>query len=230
MSLCCPVRRTWCRSPARTPRTIRWSTPWAIRPSAKTSAPAIASAVTVRASKGGSPASSAGPVDTTSASERNRGDRNDPRRTANRYLKRIRYGNRNPLLDPRTGQRPPCLAQAQIDAADWMLETVFDYGEHASATPRPDDRGPWTYRTDPFSSYRAGFEVRTTRLCRRVLMFHHFPDQAELGQDCLVRSTDFAYSSDRVPADPRNPIHTIAIFATPISGSSTSTATDTLTY
>ena len=27
----------------------------------------------------------------------------------------------------------------------------------------------WTRRGDPFSSYRAGFEVRTTRLCRRVL-------------------------------------------------------------
>ncbi len=34
-----------------------------------------------------------------SAHERNRGDANDPRRTANRYLKRIRYGNRTPLLD-----------------------------------------------------------------------------------------------------------------------------------
>ena len=31
---------------------------------------------------------------------------------------------------------------------------------------------------DPFSSYRAGFEVRTYRLCQRVLMFHHFPDEA----------------------------------------------------
>jgi hypothetical protein len=28
-------------------------------------------------------------------------------------------------------------------------------------------------REDPFSSYPAGFEVRTCRLCRRMLMFHH---------------------------------------------------------
>ncbi|TFH46277.1 MAG: toxin, partial [ANME-2 cluster archaeon] len=42
------------------------------------------------------------------------------------------------------------------------------------------------------SAYRAGFEVRTYRLCQRVLMFHHFKD--ELGtEDCLVRSTEFAY-------------------------------------
>src|SRR5262249_4878434 len=40
--------------------------------------------------------------------------------------------------------------------------------------------------------YRAGFEVRTYRLCRRVLMFHHFP--GELGaQDYLARATEFAY-------------------------------------
>ncbi|MEQ1575977.1 MAG: toxin TcdB middle/N-terminal domain-containing protein, partial [Vicinamibacterales bacterium] len=41
-------------------------------------------------------------------------------------------------------------------------------------------------------TYRSGFEVRTYRLCQRVLMFHHFPD--ELGVDpYLVRSTEFAY-------------------------------------
>ena len=47
-------------------------------------------------------------------------------------------------------------------------------------------------RKDPFSSYRSGFEVRTYRLCRRALMFHHFPE--ELGcRDYLVRSTAFEY-------------------------------------
>ena len=63
--------------------------------------------------------------------------------------------------------------------------------------PRP----AWPVRTDPFSSHRAGFEVRTYRLCRRVLMFHHF---AELGiPDYLVRSTDFDYTN---PADLTNPV------------------------
>ena len=36
-------------------------------------------------------------VDLTHAHERNRGDENDPRRKTNRYIKRIRYGNRVPL-------------------------------------------------------------------------------------------------------------------------------------
>ena len=50
----------------------------------------------------------------------------------------------------------------------------------------------WPVREDPFSTYRAGFEVRTYRLCRRVLMFHHFPEEST-GADCLVRSTEFEY-------------------------------------
>ena len=64
----------------------------------------------------------------------------------------------------------------------------------------------WKARVDPFSTYRAGFEVRTYRLCQRVLMFHHFPD--ELGTpDYLVRSTDFTYSYEDNPTDARNPIY-----------------------
>ncbi len=74
----------------------------------------------------------------------------------------------------------------------WIRYPVFDYGEHDAGNPKPNDPGKWICRPDPFSSYRAGFEVRSYRLCQRVLMFHHFPD--ELGTtDCLVRSTDFTY-------------------------------------
>src|SRR5262249_48385911 len=52
-------------------------------------------------------------------------------------------------------------------------------------------------REDPISSFRATFEVRTYRLCNRVLMFHHFPD--ELGaEDYLVRSTEFTYRQSPV--------------------------------
>ena len=48
-------------------------------------------------------------------------------------------------------------------------------------------------RPDPFSSFRAGFEVRTLRRCRRVLMIHHFK---ELGGPTVVRSTDFEYETN----------------------------------
>lgn len=130
-------------------------------------------------------------------------------RSANRYLKRIRYGNRQPLLlDPeRPSYRPPHVPAPDLSAAGWMFEVVLDYGEGHCAPAAPDgdgrvyvtamaavpDGATWPARTDSFSSYRAGFEVRTHRLCRRILMFHHFP--AELGTaDCLVRSTEFAYT------------------------------------
>jgi RHS repeat-associated protein len=95
----------------------------------------------------------------------------------NRYPKRVRYGNLKPG-----------------DAGTCVFEIVFDYGEHDAASPTADEMQPWPCRQDPFSSYRAGFEVRTYRLCRRVLVFHRF---AELGPEpCLVRSTDFAYAEN----------------------------------
>jgi RHS repeat-associated protein len=147
------------------------------------------------------------------AHERNRGDRNDLRRTANRYLKRIRYGNRVPLLD-NAGHRPRLLTDAQIQNAGWMFDVVFDYGEHDANAPQPDDAGQWTFRADPFSSYRAGFEVRTGRLCQRVLMFHHFASEAGVGHNCLVRSTDFTYSHEQAPDDVCNPVYTFLLAVT----------------
>jgi RHS repeat-associated protein len=159
-------------------------------------------------------------VDLDQAHERNRGPRGDVRRTANRYLKRIYYGNRTPLLDD-SGARPRFLNRAEIDAqmADgaWMFEVVFDYGDHDGVTPKPNDDTTrdaaglltysWKPRPDRFSSHRSGFEIRTTRLCQRVLMFHHFPGEAEVGRDCLVRSTDFTYSDEVDPTGVRNPVY-----------------------
>jgi RHS repeat-associated protein len=118
-------------------------------------------------------------------------------RQANRYLKRILYGNTTPYL--------PTLGPAHADdpPAEWMFEAVFDYGDHVSQFPAPKPDGVWKARVDPFSSHRAGFEVRTYRLCRRVLMFHHFPDAPEVGQDCLVKSTDFDYKLPETLGDPK---------------------------
>src|SRR5213078_333741 len=67
-----------------------------------------------------------------------------------------------------------------------------DYGEHDFINPSSTEVNSWLCRQDPFSSCKSCFEVRTYRLCRRVLMFHHFPD--ELGTpDYLVRATEFTY-------------------------------------
>jgi RHS repeat-associated protein len=148
-------------------------------------------------------------IDVTQAHERNRTDA----RGANRYLKRILYGNLKPYF-PELSEHAAWPALPSDD--QWMFKVVFDYDDHDqdAPTPRDDEKKdsdgeklyPWRRRKDAFSSYRAGFEVRTYRLCQRVLMFHHFPAEAEVGANCLVRSTDFNYSYEQNPTDPRNPI------------------------
>jgi hypothetical protein len=134
-------------------------------------------------------------VDRSGANERNRV------RTANRYLKSVKYGN-----------RVSCLVEPDLTQASWLFEVVFDYDDgHYEELPldaaRPEDvqhrfilasaspGRPWGVRPDPFSTHRATFEIRTYRRCRRVLMFHHVPDlpTGEPGYDGLVRSTEFEY-------------------------------------
>ncbi len=138
-------------------------------------------------------------VDYTQANERNRV------RTANRYLKHILYGNRTPNRDPNDPQWK-AIDATTLSPDTWMFEVVFDYGEHDQTTPLPNDTGVWPRRNDPFSTYRAGFEVRMYRLCQRVLMFHHFLDEPEVGANCLVRSTDFTYAYEVDPQAATNPI------------------------
>ncbi len=125
-------------------------------------------------------------------------NRTPAERGANRYLKRIRYGNTVSRLDA-----------VRFPSTQWLFELVLDYGEHHPLTPAPNDSGAWACRNDPFSSYRSGFEVRTYRLCRRFLVFHHFKNEAGVGADCLVRSLDLRYRSTRgIPSDAQlgNPV------------------------
>lgn len=143
-------------------------------------------------------------VDLTQASERNR---NDASRSAQRYIKNIFYGNRTPYFLNLTGKAATALP------TDWCFELVFDYGEHDAAAPAPEEVQPWSCRLDPFSTYRPTFDVRTYRFCRRVLMFHNFSNEQNVGADCLVRSTDFVHVSTR-PADPSQPFYSYLLSAT----------------
>lgn len=115
---------------------------------------------------------------------------------AQRYLKRIRYGN-----------------QVMHEATDFTFEVVFGYGEHgnvpafdveeaADLAISATELGDWPARPDTFSSFRAGFDVRTRRLCQRILMFHRF---SELGSEdpVLVASTDLTYDANPIAAQLR---------------------------
>ena len=136
-------------------------------------------------------------VDLSQAHERNR---TDTGRAVNRYLKRIKYGNKKSHL----------AHPADFEAQGWHFQVVFDYEQghyravsaegddpyYVEAWADPAEAAEWPVRQDPFSSYRACFEVRSYRLCRRVLMFHDF---ASLGDSpCLVRATDFTYEEGPV--------------------------------
>ncbi|CEJ81595.1 hypothetical protein VHEMI01715 [[Torrubiella] hemipterigena] len=105
-------------------------------------------------------------------------------RTAARYIKRIKYGNTVSALSP------------TFKATNsWMFEIVFDYGDHDSQHPRSETSQPWPVRSDPFSSRRSCFEIRMYRLCRRILMFHHFPDEPGVGKDCVVASFNMNFET-----------------------------------
>jgi hypothetical protein len=166
-------------------------------------------------------------VATDNAHERNRGPQNDFRRTANRYLKRIQYGNRTPLLDA-AGRRPRLLTRAQVNNANGMFEALFDYGEHNATAPTPNDAEAWSYRPDPFSSYRSGFEVRTARLCQRVLVFHHLPGEAGV-ERCLWPLTAEVHGSgclrSRGDRQPMSPSYRVAAHVIPLRRSFRAVAT-----
>lgn len=114
---------------------------------------------------------------------------------ANRYLKRILYGNDTPYL--------PATEQFSAFPTRWCFQVVLDYGEHDLTAPTPAEDTTWACRPDPFSTYRSCFEVRTYRLCRRLLMFHQMSELG--GAPVLVRSTDVTYTGD-TPTDPSTPV------------------------
>jgi hypothetical protein len=163
-------------------------------------------------------------VHRSQANERNRV------RTANRYLKCFKYGictlNRHTatwqVIDP-----------AELADEAWMFEVVFDYekghyeeipldpalsymAQHRFVQASAPVGRPWSVRPDAFSSYRAGFEVRTSRLCQRMLVFHHIPDlpTGEKGYDGLVRSTEFTYLYEPDPKHAKSLVYSRLVSVT----------------
>jgi RHS repeat-associated protein len=126
----------------------------------------------------------------------------------NTYLQSVCYGNKKPYY---RGQLLP-----QED--EFMFRTVFDYGEyedyeridpHTTGLSRNVSQPiqGWKSREDAFSSYRAGFEIRTYRRCQRVLHFHCFPEltrelypeettEESLSAPYLVESMEFCYNKN----------------------------------
>lgn len=74
----------------------------------------------------------------------------------NLYLEKVLYGNKTPYKN--FGDDPP-------KESDYLFSTVFDYG-NLKTKEQVDKINDWDFRTYSFSEYKAGFEIRTTRLCK----------------------------------------------------------------
>lgn len=137
--------------------------------------------------------------------------RSDAGRRTQRYLKSVRYANGQPWFPDWSadGTAPP-------DPDDWYLKLVFDYGDHDAAAPSVARDSDWMVRPDPFSTFRSGFDVRTYRRCRRIMMFHNFPQEPEIGADGLVRSLDLTYADELAPPVPGQPSYSFLAAATQI--------------
>lgn len=118
---------------------------------------------------------------------------------AQTYLKRVLYGNTVPYQDA-----------AFAAQNEWLYSLVFDYGEHwqsGDANTHYEEQYLWPPRPDIFSSFRSGFDIRTYRLCRRILMFHHF--EAELGvKNYLVKATHFDFEENPIATLLKSVTHT----------------------
>ncbi len=106
---------------------------------------------------------------------------------AQHYLERICYGNftarkQEHLYLWHTDEKP---------AMGWHFQLLFDYDERAIQWSKPTTYEPtraWRIRPDASSDFSFGFELRTLRLCRQILMFHHFPDEPKMAAEpVLVR-------------------------------------------
>lgn len=105
----------------------------------------------------------------------------------NLYLEKVFYGNKQPYKK---------FGDALPPESDFVFQTIFDYGtlqEHDTF----DTVNNWDFRPDAFSDYKAGFEIRTTRLCNRILFFHVFdelalqPDRSD--KKTLIKSLNLSY-------------------------------------
>ncbi len=114
----------------------------------------------------------------------------------NQHLKRVQYGNQKAYY-PNTDvsyDPPDPFSMEDAEMHSHFFEIVLDYGEHHPTIPQSteDSSLKWKCRADAFSSYRSGFEIRTNRICERILMFHKF---SELGLDpYLTKSLNLRYT------------------------------------
>lgn len=108
----------------------------------------------------------------------------------NLHLEKVLYGNKIPYNQ---------FGDIFPEEANYMFQTVFDFGTTDIHSEPFDQIKTWDFRPDAFSDYKAGFEIRTTRLCKRVLLFHVFEELAlrpdKTDKKTLIKSVNFDYDT-----------------------------------
>jgi len=100
----------------------------------------------------------------------------------NRYISSIEYGN-----------------YEMNGVEKFAFTVVFDFGEYDLENLNSGGNDPftasqpWSFRPDSYSSFLSGFEIRTSRLCSNILVFHNF--EKELGDPCLVKRLALSYTA-----------------------------------
>ena len=135
--------------------------------------------------------------------------------SAQRYLQRVCYGNRQPRTHLALWTAPS-LAPLQ-----WHFELLFDYGERTTdltQTPSYAERAVWQERPDPYFNYAYGFELGSRRLCQQILMFHYFPDETAMGSEpVLVRRLLLEYGTSEHRGSFLNAVHSQAFDASGVA-------------
>lgn len=119
-------------------------------------------------------------------------------RTRDRFGNQIRYRYRDDQRD-RGSEGPHKWDQPLLTDIEYV-----DYGLSGAQKFLALIRFEYEARTDPYSDYRAGFEVRTTRRCRRIMV----ETETEAGAVRPAREYRFEYA-----ADPANGVSLLARLA-----------------
>ncbi|MCK1698165.1 SpvB/TcaC N-terminal domain-containing protein [Bradyrhizobium sp. 144] len=138
-------------------------------------------------------------------------------RFAGSHIESVVYANREPFFAESGPNYWPAIGGLIESTAsfvdNWQFRAFFDYTVRPADEPTLEN-GAWNLRADAFSSYRAGFEVRTARLCRRIVFESNLSveiEGRETGYAGLTHALVFEYGS----ADP-SATETAAIVESPI--------------
>lgn len=121
------------------------------------------------------------------------------------YLTKVSYGNDQSITD---GSIILGQSAVPLTSIKWHFEVVFNYGSYdlVKGSHPITETGSWNCRQDPFSDYNAGFEIRTYRLCKNILVFHNFEELST--QPVLTTALQLTYDKSPIFSLLKNALHT----------------------